>query len=156
MKIQFKKRAIVVAASAMAAGLVFGGVAVAAWLSNGTGTGSAKATTAIDLTTSTATASADLYPGGTGALNITINNPNPYPVTITDIASSGAATASLSTCVVTGVSLSALTGLTDVVDANASKTFSHADAVSMSNLSDDGCQGATFTIPVSLSGHSGS
>ncbi len=157
MKVQFKKRATIVAASAMAAGLVFGGVAVAAWLATGTGSGSAKATTAIALTTSTATASADLYPGGTGALKITINNPNPYPVTVTDIASSGAITAAggTGTCTTTGVSLTTLTGLTDAIAANGSATFTHAGAVSMSNLSEDGCQGATFTIPVSLNGHSG-
>ena len=134
------------------------GIAVASWLSSGTGSGNAKATTAQALSTVDASASttSQLYPGGTGDLKITIHNPNPYPIRVASITQNGAVTGSggTGTCTTTGVSLSALSSLTDDVPANSSVTFTHAAAISMTNASDDGCQGATFTIPVSLTGAS--
>jgi hypothetical protein len=160
MKFSLKKRATVVAATALAAGLTFGGVAFAQWLSTGTGSGSTKAVTAVAMTTSDpGTVSAQLYPGATnsGSLSVKINNPNPYPVTVTSITGNGTVTATggTGTCSTTGVSLSTISNITDAVPANSSSTFTHDNVVSMSNSSDDGCQGATFSIPVSLSGHSG-
>ena len=40
------------------------------------------------------------------------------------------------------------------VPANSSATFTLAGVVHMSNASDNSCQGAVFTIPVSLAGAS--
>jgi hypothetical protein len=42
------------------------------------------------------------------------------------------------------------TGLTLDLAANTTSTFSLANAVSMSNASDNTCQGAAFTIPVDV------
>ena len=134
------------------------GTAVAAWLANGTGSGTAKAVTAGELTTVDASASstASLYPGGTGGVTLRINNPNPYPVRVTAVAGSGAITASggTGTCTTTGVSFVDSTGLTLDVAANTATTFTLANAASMTNASDNGCQGAVFTIPVTLTGNS--
>jgi hypothetical protein len=137
---------------------VTGSVAVAAWLSGGTGNGFAKATTAQSLTTVDASAStpATLYPGATGNVTLDINNPNPYPVRVTSVTGNGAITSSAGAAcnASTGVSFADQTGLTLDVPASSDMTFTLNGAVSMSNASDNSCQGAVFTIPVSLSGQS--
>jgi len=46
------------------------------------------------------------------------------------------------------------TGLALDLAAGATTTFSLANAVSMSNASDNTCQGAIFTIPVDVTGAS--
>jgi len=132
-------------------------VAFAAWTTNGSGAGYAKATSAQDLSTVDVSASttAQLYPGGTGDVLIKIHNPNPYPVRVTAIDGNGAITADggHASCVTTGVTYTDQSGTFDVA-ANSDQQFTLTGAVSMSNASDNGCQGATFTIPVSLSGAS--
>jgi hypothetical protein len=125
--------------------------AFAAWTVGGGGTGTATATSAAALTTSVATTTAELYPGITGAnLYLKVNNPNPFPVAITSVNANGAAVADAghSSCTTTGVSF-ATTAVTQTVPANGQSSFTAA-GVSMSNSSDTGCQGATFTIPVTF------
>lgn len=125
--------------------------AFAAWTVGGTGSGTATATSAQNLTTSVATTTAALYPGITGSdLYLTVNNPNPFPVAITSVNANGAATADGGHpgCVTTGVTFSN-TAVTQTVPASGSVSFTAA-GVAMSNASDTGCQGATFTVPVSF------
>jgi hypothetical protein len=140
---------------AVLAGLLATGVAYAFWTTTGSGSGSAHATTAAGLTTSPATTTAQLYPGATADAKVTINNTNPFAVTVTDIVG-GTITASggIGTCSVTGVTFTDQHAVADIVGANSSTTFTLTGTVSMSNASDNGCQGATFTIPVTLSAHS--
>ena len=126
-------------------------VAFAAWTVGGSGTGTATATSAQPLTTSVATTSAALYPGISGAnLYLTVNNPNPFPVSITSVNANGAAVADAGhpACVTTGVSYTTQ-ATAQTVPANGSVSFT-VSGVAMSNASDDGCQGATFTIPVTF------
>ena len=135
------------------------GLAYAAWTTNGTGSGYAKAGSAQDLSTVDVSASttATLYPGADGDVLIRIKNPNPYPVEVTDIDGNGAITADAGhpTCVTTGVTYTDQSGLTIDVPADGGETQTTlSGAAHMSNSSDNGCQGATFTIPVSLSGQS--
>jgi hypothetical protein len=146
-----------------AGGIVVGamlaaGVAFAAWTATGSGSGYAKATTAQALTTVDVSAStpATLYPGATGNVKLSINNPNPYPVTVSSVSGNGAITSDKGAAcnASTGVTYSNQTGLSLAVPAAGSATFTLTGAVSMSNASDDSCQGAVFTIPVSLSGAS--
>lgn len=129
----------------------------AAWTTNGTGTASAQAGTSTALTTSAvAVTTGLLYPNGpAGDVKITVNNPNPYNVTITQIAGTGTVTATggTGTCTVTGVSLATQNG-SFAVPANSSATFTFNGAATMSNLSQDGCQNATFAIGVTLTGAS--
>lgn len=150
------KRAVVVGtALAVTTGA---GAAYAAWIASGTGSATAKATAAQALSTLDASAvtTADLYPGADGDVVLKISNPNAYPVRITRVAGNGAITAKngIGTCSVTGVSFTDQTNVTLDVAANNSATFTFTGAAHMSNLSEDGCQGATFVIPVSLSGAS--
>lgn len=132
-------------------------VAVAAWQTSGSGPGYAKAQTASVLTLSDASAStsADLYPGATGSVTLKVTNANPFPVKVTSVAlqSGGVVTSNKGAAcdASTGVSVTAQTGLAAAVAANATATLTVANAVAMSNASDNSCQGATFTIPVDVS-----
>ena len=136
-----------------AAGLVY-----AAWTTSGSGSGYAKAQSAQQLTTVDVSAStaATLYPGASGDVQIRISNPNSYPVRVTSVTGNGAITADAGHpgCVTTGVTFTNQTGLTLDVDANDTLATTLTGAASMSNASVDGCKGATFTIPVSLTGAS--
>lgn len=150
------KTVAIVAVAALSAGAI----AYAAWVANGSGSATAKAGTAIAMSTSDASAStsATLYPGASGELSVTINNPNPYPVRVTEIAAGeGSVTSSGGTddedCDdATGVSLVPQNGLAIEIGANDSTTATIEGAVQMDNSSADGCQGATFTVPVAVSG----
>jgi hypothetical protein len=165
-----RKRQLIGGAIAL---LVLGAVALvyAAWTATGGGSGYAKATTAQALTTVDVSASttATLYPGANGDLLLKIHNPNPYPVQVTDVTGNGTITAdaSHSTCGSdaqhpTGVTFTNQSGLSiNVPDANTNsgdgagnKQTTLSGSVHMSNASDNSCQGATFAVPVSLSGQS--
>ena len=156
-----KHRVIGGAVTLLVLGIV--GLVYAAWTTNGTGSGYAKAGSSQALTTVDVSASttASLYPGVDGNVLIKINNPNPYPVRVTDVTGNGAisADAGHSTCGSdaghpTGVTFTDQTGQTIDIAASSSTQTTLTNAAHMSNASDDSCQGATFTIPVSLSGHS--
>ena len=157
-RIKARKAIVLCAAVALvtAVGLVY-----AAWTTNGSGSGTAKAGSAVALTTldASASTSATLYPGATGDVTLTIDNANPFPVRVTGVALNGT-NASITPdagspgCTTTGVSFTDQTGLTIDVAANSSATTTLTGSVSMSNASVDGCQGATFTVPVTLTGTS--
>ena len=154
---KFSKRAIV---TSLFLGVVLAStVALASWLATGTGKGYAKATSAQALTTSVATlGSSSLYPGGSADVYITVTNPNPYPVTVTGVTGTTAivTTDNNATCDgATGVTFTNQSGLTFAVPANSNASTTFAGAAHMSNSSDDACQGETFAIPVSITGHSG-
>ncbi|MET8848965.1 hypothetical protein [Amycolatopsis sp. NPDC004625] len=135
-----------------------GGIAVAAWTSSGSGTAGAKAGTAAAPTATALLASAFtsglLYPGGpAGDAKIVVNNPNPYPVKVTSIVANGTPTGSggTGTCTTTGVAWVAQSPATgNSVPANGNTTLTLSGAVTLSAASDDGCQGALFAIPVTV------
>lgn len=130
------------------------GAGIAAWSTNGSGTASAKAATAGAVTLGDASASTtgDLYPGGSGALKIKVTNPNAFPVQITAVTANGAITSDAGAAcnAGNGVTLADQTGLSLALAAGATTVFSLAGAVSMSTSSVNSCQGATFSIPVSV------
>lgn len=135
------------------------GIAFAAWTADIDGTGGASAgshqATTVLAVTPTAP-EAQLYPGGTGDVKFTVKNPNPYPVRYTSVALNGAITSDkgLACNTSTGVTYTAPTGPWDVPAHSEGTTFTLTGAVSMSNASDNSCQGATFTIPLKLTGTS--
>ncbi len=138
-------------------GLLGGSVALAAWVATGTGNGYAKAGSASALSTVDASGAttAQLYPGATGDVVIEVHNPNPYPVRLTAIDGTGAITSDKGAAcnASTGVTFTDQTGTWDVA-AGSDQQFTLTGAVSMTNSSDTSCQGALFTIPVSLTGAS--
>jgi hypothetical protein len=81
------KKTFAIVASATAAVLVGGGVAVAYWTTTGNGTGSATAGTTAALTVTQVGAPSGLFPGGP-AQNLTINveNAGPSDVTVANVA----------------------------------------------------------------------
>ena len=151
------------AVAVMATAFAIVGLVYAAWTTNGTGSAYAKAGTAQALSTVdvSASTSASLYPGVSGDVLVKLDNPNPYPVTVTAITGSGtvAADAGHSGCTTTGVTFTNQTGLSLVIPAKSGGVdgvlqTTLTNAASMSNASLNACQGATFTIPVTLTGSS--
>ena len=136
-------------------------VAFAAWTNNGSGNATAKAQSAQALTTvdASATTPVTLYPGATGRAHLSIVNPNPYPVQVTGVAFNNSLITSdkgAACDASTGVTFANQSGLTLNVPANSAGTeFTLAlGSVAMSNASDTTCQGAVFTVPVTLTGAS--
>lgn len=128
------------------------GVALAAWLVSGSGNGAAKAGSLTTLTVNSATAAtADLYPGGTGALYLSVTNPNNLALNIVSVSPNGAITSDKPGCGAADVTFTAKTGLSVALLANESNhTFNLPAAVTMVAAAADECQGATFTIPVTV------
>ena len=155
--IKIPRKAFVLLALLLSA--VAASAVIAAWVTNGTGPGYARAQTSSNLTLSDASASttADLYPGATGSVKLKVTNPNPFPVRITSVAKQASAITSdkgAACDASTGVTFSDQTGLALDVAAGATVTLTLANAISMSNASDNSCQGALFTIPVNVTGAS--
>jgi hypothetical protein len=138
----------------LTAALTFGSWAVG----SSAGNGYAKAITAQNVTLSDASASttAQLYPGGTGDLVVKVTNPNSFAVTVTSVTGAGTITSDKGAAcnASTGVTFTNAAGLSQAVGAGATVTFSLAGKVAMSNASDNSCQGAIFTVPVTLSANS--
>lgn len=149
-----RRKAFVI--GALIGGMLFGSIAWAAWTANGSGSATAKAQTAQALTTVdvSATTTATLYPGATGDALIRVNNPNPYPVRVTSVTGSGTIVSDKGAACdgSTGVTFTNSTGVALDVGASSAATFTLSGKVAMSNASDNACQGAVFTIPVTLSG----
>lgn len=156
--IRISRKAVVLFALVLAAVAV--GTVIAAWVTSGSGPGYAKAQSAAGLTLSDASASttADLYPGATGSVKVKVTNPNSFPVRITSVAkqTSAAITSDKGAAcdASTGLTFSDQTGLALDLAAGATTTVTLANAISMSNASDNSCQGAVFTIPVTVTGAS--
>ena len=142
---------------AAGAAVALAAVAAAAWLTSGSGPSYAKAVTASALTVGDASAatSADLYPGATGAVKLKVTNPNSFPVRITSVSKQTGASITSdkgAACnASTGVTFTDQTSLGLDLAAGATATFTLTGAVTMSNASDNSCQGALFTIPVDVS-----
>ena len=140
------------------------GIAAAQWTASGSGTAGAKSTTFVPLTATATTGTATLYPGATGNAVVSISNPNPFPVTVTGISEdttsyvtsgNGAACSDApGSTHPTGVSLAASTGSLDTVPAGGTVSLTLTRKVSMSSASDTGCQGAAFTIPITVTASS--
>ena len=151
-----KKRKFIVIAGVLVLAIVAVGVGLGAWSLGGSGNGAAKATTASNVTLADATAftSADLYPGATGNLKLRVTNPNPFPVRITTVSGNGTITSDKGAAcdASTGVTFTNQTGLTLDLAAGVTGTLTVPSSVSMTNASDNSCQGAVFTVPVSITG----
>ena len=138
------------------------GFVYAAWTTNGSGSGYAKAGSAQALTTVdvSATTTASLYPGQNGSVKLQISNPNPYNVRVTAVEDSGTITTDAAhdsagcTSAAHGVTFNDQSNQTLDINASSSATFTLSGAASMAGSSHNACQGATFTIPVALTGTS--
>jgi len=151
-----------VLASAAIAVILGSGVAYAYWTTTGSGAGAAAAGTASPLTIAAVSPAQALVPGGTSDVKLVITNPNKANVQVTALTLSNTGIAgytdstfstSQSGCGTTGVTwassgLKAL-GTPIVIAGNGgSYTLTLTGAASMDTTSDNGCQGATFKMPI--------
>lgn len=153
------RRLTVPVVAAAIATVVTAGVAAAWYQSNvrstGTGSASTAATQTVTLTT-TGAVSTGVYPGGPGA-DITISVTNPYanlPIALNSIAINGSigVTGALGTCTTTGLAIAAPAQLPATVNGGATLSLTLTSVVKMGLTADSGCQGATFTIPLQVTG----
>jgi hypothetical protein len=149
-----KRKKLVVALAAVGV-LVLGGIAYALWSADGDGSGTAKARTADTITLNVDTSkAADLYPGFTGGnIYFTATNTNPYDVTF-DAFSVGTITSSDEVnCPASNVTVDSSGAICDSEAAGATTVEKQIDdVVTMDSDAPDGCQGVTFTIPLTLTG----
>jgi hypothetical protein len=135
--------------------LAAGGAAWAYFTSHGSGAGHGSTGTmsTVTLSATAGSASTPLYPGGTGDVSLEVNNPNSYAVTLVSVTGNGSIThdAGHSGCTTTGVTFTNQSGLSTAIPASASNYQVHlSGAVSMGSSSSSGCQGASFSIPVTI------
>jgi hypothetical protein len=147
--------------------LVGGGIAAAAWLVTGTGAATSQAASAVSLTVSAGSPTASLYPKpaagygsrSVGAVQATVANPNPFPVQLTS-ATFGAVTATPlagRTCAASNVVATGPVTLATPITLAAGASgvaVTVPGALEMLSTADNGCQGATFSVQVTLSGTS--
>jgi len=156
-------RRLAVPAIASTVGVVLvAGIAVASYstLVAGSGTGQATPAAAKVLTLDvTGTVSTDLYPGAPDGADVVLTVANPYgqAISVTGLTAGDVVVTPLPgrTCTTTGLTFRApsATEVPFTVAANAtsaSKTLH--DVVRMGLTADSGCQGATFTIPFTVTG----
>jgi len=95
-----------------------------------------------------------LYPGHAADALILVSNPNDYAVSLVSVAGDGTITADSGHpgCTTTGVTFADYSGPAISIPANAvDYPIDLPKAVSMSSASSNGCQGAEFSIPVTIS-----
>jgi hypothetical protein len=162
---KLSKRTSVIALFLVA--LVGGGVAAAAWLVSGTGAATSQAASAVSLTVTAGSPTASLYPkpaagyGSTsvGAVVALVDNPNPFPVRLTN-ATFGTITATPlagRTCAAANVIAPAPVTLAAPITLPANSVDTAVTvpgALEMLQTAENGCQGATFSVQVTLTGAS--
>ena len=147
---------LVGAVAALVVGLG-GGAAYAYFASSGSGGGTATSNTLQSVTIASAgTVSSPLLPGGPAAnVTFTVANPNRYPLTLVSVHGSGSvkADAAHPDCTTTGVSFTDQSPDITIPASQSAYPVDLTGAVSMSAASSDGCQGAAFSIPISITVH---
>jgi hypothetical protein len=143
-----KRSAAIIAATALAVGGA--GAAWAAWTLSGSATATVSAGSAVPLTVTNAALTGSLVVGSTSGVTLKISNNNAFPVsvtgaTISDI-SGGPACGSANFDNGTGAFP------TTAIAKNADAVVAWPDAIKMQPTAVDGCQGATVTFNLAVSG----
>lgn len=135
------------------------GGAYAYWATVGAGSGAATngtmATVTVEALVTGDSPQRTLVPGGTADVAVRAQNPNDYAVQVYAIRSNGDVTADANHpgCTTTGVTFAEPAApLVPAVSipANSSALITLPDAAAMSTASSSGCQGATFSLPITL------
>jgi hypothetical protein len=147
--------------------VVAGGVAAAAWLVTGTGAASSQAASAVSLTVTAGSATATLYPKpatgypspSVGAVVALVDNPNPFPVRLTNVTFGAVTVTPVAGRVCAAANVVAPAPITLATPVNlAANSVDTAvtvpGAIEMISNADNGCQGASFSVQVTLSGAS--
>lgn len=152
-----RKGMAILSASAVAAVAVNAGAAWAYWKVSGSGTATSSVGSIAALRASgTPAHNAPLFPGVTRGMRVTVTNPNSFLVRLSRIERSTAPVVvdkAHDDCVHSGVQLAAASyPVTWDVPANETRSFTLPDAITMTDASDSACQGATFRLPVLVTG----
>lgn len=146
------QRGAIIAMGAAIIAVGSAGTADAYWSSTGTGTGTTSTGT-VSLTAAL-TASSGIYPGATVPVSVTLKNTSAGgAMTIISLSQSGAATIQTSgkgACNPSVVSFTSGTLPSGSIAPN--QTAVATGSVTMTAAAADGCQGATFSIPLIASG----
>jgi hypothetical protein len=137
---------------AVIATLACAGIAFAYFTSNGSSTASADTgSLRVSIAATAGTPSSPLLPGGpAGDVALEVNNPNNAAVTLISVVGDGAITAS-GGCTAPDVTFANQTGLQISIPANSTDyQVDLSGAASLSASSPNDCQGATFSIPVTI------
>jgi hypothetical protein len=141
---------------ALASVVLGAGIVFATWTALGSGSGNDQAVTAQTLTVTAASSpTADLFPGGSGALQFTLANANPYAVTFTSVTYGSVTSSDPVDCPASNVTTAASGSLSSSIPVTAHATSMSASisaALTMASSAPNGCQGVTFTVPVTLTG----
>ena len=152
-RVHTRVRRTVAAAAAISAGAVGMNAAAAYFTSSGSGSGSASSgTITVEVSAATGTPSTPLYPGSTGDVTLKLDNPNDVAVTVKMVEGNGTITADAghSSCSPTGVTFTDATVNTALPANSTDDEIDLPGAASMSTASANGCQGASFTVPVKV------
>jgi hypothetical protein len=155
-------RAQIIAVASALGVVALGSSAYAYWLTTGAGSGSGATANGLTAFTTTATvpSGALLYPGATAPLTVDVDNTgNNYALTVTAVSLDGSRSiqvdsAHQAACTNPAISVTtpnAWAGIS-VGQDTSSGAVTVPGAVSMGLTASSGCQGATFTIPVTLTG----
>ncbi|HAG58434.1 MAG TPA: hypothetical protein DIT15_05475 [Arthrobacter bacterium] len=135
------------------------GGAYAYWATVGAGSGTAAngtmATVSVEALVAGDIPQTTLVPGSTADVAVRAHNPNGYAVQVYAIRGNGAVTADANHpgCTTTGVTFvdpAAPLAPAVRIPANSSVLITLPGAATMSTASSSGCQGATFSLPVTL------
>ena len=148
-------RALAVVTGSVAAVALVSGTAAAYWTSSGSGTGSAAAGT-ISLTANASVGSSLLYPGGSVAISVAVTNPaDSATLNVTGVsATSVTADSGHSGCDTSAVTYQRSTALPVSVVAGGSPVDVDG-SLAMAADAADACQGATFSVTLSVNGQLG-
>jgi hypothetical protein len=115
-----------------------------------TGSGTAGTGTAQNLTGLSATASISslIYPGASADLVLKVHNPNSRAVVISAVAASGSATG----CTTPAITVSVSSGLSLTVPAGGDLAVTLTNVAAMGVGASTDCQGATISVPLSVTG----
>lgn len=154
---KFSKRSIVIAA-VTAAALASGGIAYASWVVTGQGRASVQAANVHDLKVSDVTLKGELIPAGTADLKFNLANPNSFAVLVTsitiDYSNLTVDTQHLDCVKANIVNRNVNLKESFVLAADHSETVVMNRAIELSKAAPKTCAGASFTIPVTVTGES--
>ena len=151
------KRPLVVMTAALGAVLVMNGVALAFRLGtvNTTGTGAAASANGSAVLSITASSATGLYPGGpAGSVTVTVQNTYTRPITVTAIAGGTPVITNAPGCTSADITIQVPSSGLPLVVAGSSTSAATTlnDVVKMGTNAQSACQGATITIPFTVTG----
>lgn len=137
--------------------LVGASVAWALWTrdENGNAGGASRSMT---FTVTADAGTADLYPSSsaTGSVKFTVTNPNPFVIEVTGVTGNGSVTPDDAVaCPANNVTIETVTGLSganyQATGSGGQKAITVTGVLKMATTAPDGCQGRTFTVPLTVS-----